>query len=189
MTDYELAWKRNPDTGSYLATDSRDGATYTVSRDHTGRGGWMLTADLPGQTAPQTRRGFSHLALAQRAALETRCARCYRHRPFAALDETGRNGVWTCRDRAECEEIEAARDEESRRVTREIRNEPWDETRIRDTPDGPELLITPHGPSRYVIQATEGDLLRLSYVLLTWFRNHYAAELAKVTEAMRQAGS
>jgi hypothetical protein len=194
--NYELTWHRNPGTGDYTAADDRDQALYAVSRLTSQPPGrqWMLTA-IPLNGTAQHRYGFATMTTAKAAALESRCHLCFRHRPFAALEMAGPQDIngWHCRDREECDAIAAARDEESRRVTREIRATDMSEIEVRDTEDGPELVFRhdygtgqKHGT---VIACTEGDLLRLSYVLLTWFRTRYADELALITEARKAARS
>lgn len=188
---YELTWKRNAVTGNHLATDERDGITYTAWKDPGTRlpdRKWSLAAHSPASWS-QARHGFSTLALAKAAALSTRCARCGRHRPFGTLEETGRNNYWTCRDREACDTALAARNAEDARITREIRNTDWAEASIRDTDDRPELIIRMESGNGYVIPATERDLLLLSYVLLTWLRTRYAEELFTITEAMKKARS
>jgi hypothetical protein len=196
MTDsYELTWRRIPSGGS-TATDARDKTLYAVSRNPSQPPGrqWMLTAITPGRP-DQSRYGFATMATAKAAALESRCHLCRRHRPFAALEMAGAQDIngWHCRDREECDAIAAARDAEDRRVTKEIRATDMSEIEVRDTEDGPELVFR-HDYGRgqvhgTVVACTEGDLLRLSYVLLTWFRTRYADELALITEARKAARS
>jgi hypothetical protein len=187
--DYELTWKRESD-GSWRATDDRQdpGPVYIAWRDDhapTGRQ-WNLFVSLPGGPAVfPAKRGFGTLTVAKFQALHSRCYRCSRHVPFATLEETGAMSGWSCRDREQCEEAESARVAELKRITAEIRDMPWEDVSVRDTEDGPELVIQTGNHNSTVVRATEVDLLRLSYVLLAWLRTRYTDELAAITQARR----
>lgn len=182
--DFELEWKRNPETGHYLATDHWDGATYVTARDDRARPGrqWTLTVAVPGRNDTQTRAGFATNAGAQGAALQTRCHRCSRHVRFATLEQSG-SGSWVCRDHAECEAVAEARNEEERQISREIRSTPWTKTLIRDTEGGPELIIRFDTGNGYVIPATDKDILTLAWTALEWLRARWAAELHEIRKA------
>jgi hypothetical protein len=166
-TPHELHWARDRVTGQWHACGD-DGVTYTAGRSprHTsGRPDWFLTALHPERLG-QERTGFSSLRLAQAAALNTRCHRCGRHRPFAAMEGEDSIKDWHCRDREECDRAAAGRDAESRRITSEIRNTPWAGCEVRDTRDGPELVIHTSERDATSVQATELDIMRLTRMLL-----------------------
>jgi hypothetical protein len=183
--DYELAWRRNPGSRNWQATDDRENPApvYVAGRDETAAPGrqWTLAVAVPGRPGTQARTGFSSLKLAQAAALDTRCHLCFRYRPFAAMEPSGPAGGWRCRDHEDCAAVQAARDAEMREVARSIRDTNLAGISIRDAEDGPELVFRReygHGQaSSEVVRCTERDLIRLAIVLLDRIRSRARAAL------------
>jgi hypothetical protein len=184
--EYELDWKRNPETGHWLATDDRAGATYVAARDMKSRGDrpWTISVFVP-DGAQQTRTGFDRLSTAKTAALATRCHLCSRILPFATMEQSGGMNGWRCRDHDECLAVSAAKDAEARRVTAEIRGTPWAGVSIRDADDGPELVFRTNSQNSTVVRATEPDLIRLAIVLLERYGSRAQAALDEIRQARK----
>ena len=160
-----LTWRRAA-PGEHLAQDGD--VTYIAWRAETAPPGrqWALTATASPGRDRQTRKGFDRLFTAKGAALATRCHLCTRHRPFATMESSGGSDGWRCRDHEDCARAEAERNAEMRSIAAEIRNTPWAGVSIRDSGDGPELVVQTDNHNQTVVRATEPDLIRLAIVLL-----------------------